>query len=38
VIETKGQLGEARLAPGDTFSFACRHPGLAYFNICYADK
>jgi len=37
VIETGGELGGRRLAPGERFHFACL-PGLACFNTCCRDK
>ena len=37
MIETEAQLAGRRLAPGESFHFAC-HPGLACFNTCCADK
>jgi Fe-S-cluster containining protein len=37
VIETEEKLGGSRLAPGESFSFAC-HCGLACFNTCCANK
>ena len=37
MIESGEQLEGRRLAPGESFSFACR-PGLACFNTCCAHK
>ncbi|MCF8043059.1 MAG: YkgJ family cysteine cluster protein, partial [Desulfarculaceae bacterium] len=37
MIESGGELGGRRLAPGERFNFACR-PGLACFNTCCRDK
>ncbi|MCB2191349.1 MAG: YkgJ family cysteine cluster protein [Deltaproteobacteria bacterium] len=37
MIESGGELGGQRLAPGQSFNFACR-PGLACFNTCCRDK
>lgn len=37
MIESGGELGGRRIAPGERFNFACR-PGLACFNTCCRDK
>ncbi len=37
MIEAGGELAGRRLAPDETFQFACR-PGLACFNSCCRDK